>query len=674
MTPPSSAFKKATKKEEPPLTAVVILDVFDQRFAPIQESYPCIGTFPICNVPSINLVLSWLMRTEVKNVLLVVSGLNAQHAEKVLNEWKLAFVELTLVVCDGVTSVGDCMREMVNRELITGDFMLISNPTAVVSSDLSTQIAEFRKRRRENADNVMTLLYSNRENPEGFVLGISSETQKLMLYPHANSLNQVKAEKFHFYEGVEIRRDITTTGIALCSRLIATQFSDNFDFIGIDDVVREILSKDDILGMSVHVDVLPSKDRAFCAYDYESLIILNTLMLERWFYPLVPERSDPTRFFSANPRNLYLEEEGNEICIKANTWILNDSCSTVALGVKTKISYDTTIRNSCIGAHTEISSKTRIFGSIIGKNCKIGENCQIEYAFIGDNVTIPSGTHIPKETIIGNGVVYPKDLPTIQHSAIFKKAIDEDKYEKLSSQAVGSVHVVKYRHGGPFWRRAVDGRTNFAVDGEDSSSEGTTSEEEDEGLDDNVRQFYDEVFESMEKILESENQVMRNLILEINSSKLACNVSPEEVAKNVFAAFLELPHNQELRPTQALIERWNELFTNYYQSSSEGQKVDERKQKSQINLLLAVEEKFVREEGFRARTPNLVHFLYQQDILDDNAIIEWFDSIDISAVTDGMEAGVKTDLKERMRRIVDWLKEDEEEESSDEEEESSDEE
>lgn len=670
MTPPASAFKKATKKEEPPLTAVVILDVFDQRFAPIQESYPCIGTFPICNVPSINLVLSWLMRTEVKNVLLVVSGLNAQHAEKVSNEWKLAFGDFTVVVCDGVTSVGDCIREMVNRELITGDFMLISNPTAVVSSDLSTQIMEFRKRRRENADNVMTLLYSNRENPEGFVVGISSETQKLMLFPHANSLNQVKAEKFHFYEGVEIRRDITTTGIALCSRLIATQFSDNFDFTGIDDVVREILSKDDILGMSVHVDVLPPKDRAFCAYDYESLIILNTLMLERWFYPLVPERSfqDPTRFFSANPRNLYLEEEGNEICIKANTWILNDSCSTVALGIKTKISYDTTIRNSCIGAHTEISSKTRIVGSIIGKNCKIGENCQIEYAFIGDNVTIPSGTHIPKETIIGNGVVYPKDLPNIQHSAIFKKAIDEDKYEKLSSQAVGSIHVAKYRHGGPFWRRAVDGRTNFAVDEEDSDTDGSTSGGEEPELDDNIRQFYDEVFESMEKILESENQVMRNLILEINSSKLACNVSPDEVAKNVFAAFLELPHNQELRATQALIERWSELFTNYYQSTSTGPTAEERKQKSQINLLLAIEEKFVREEGFRARTPNLVHFLYQQDILEENSIIVWYDSIDITAA-DRIEGPIKTDLRERMTRIVDWLKEeDEEEDDSDEEE------
>lgn len=73
--------------------------------------------------------------------------------------------------------------------------------------------------------------------------------------------------------------------------------------------------------MSVHVEVLSPKERAFCAYDYESLILLNILMLERWFYPLVPENSDPSRYFSANPRNLYLEENGDEISIKANTWM-----------------------------------------------------------------------------------------------------------------------------------------------------------------------------------------------------------------------------------------------------------------------------------------------------------------------------------------------------------------
>uniref|UniRef100_A0A1I7U5J8 Translation initiation factor eIF2B subunit epsilon n=1 Tax=Caenorhabditis tropicalis TaxID=1561998 RepID=A0A1I7U5J8_9PELO len=664
----AAAFKKPPKKEEPKLTAVLILDVFDQRFAPIHDSFPCFGTLPICNVPAVNFCLSWLMRTEVKSVMLVVSRLNEKHAQSVRNEWKLAFEELTVVAVDGATSVGDCMREVHNRELITADFMLITNPTSVVSTTLAPQIAEFRKRRRENPDNVMTMVYSNRENPEHFVIGVSSETSKLMLYPAANSLNQLKAEKRDFYEGVDIRRDLTHTGIAFCSRLIATQFSDNFDFVGIDDVVREILSKDDILGMSVHVEVLPTKDRAFCAFDYESLILLNTLLLERWFYPVTPENSDPTRFFSANPRNCYLEEDGDEISIKANTWILNDQCSTVSLGQNATVSYDTVILNSSIGAHTDIAQNSRIVGSIIGANCKIGAGCQIQYAFIGDNVTIPAGTNIQKETIVGRGVVFPKDLPAIHNSAVLKSPINEEKYEKLTSQHIGSVHVAKFRHGGPFWRRAVDGKTFFGVDDEGCSDEEETSDDDD--VDDTTRQFHDEVFESMQKTLESENQVMRNLILEINSSKLACNVTMDEVARNVFAAFLKLPHNQQLAPTKDLIKKWRDLFINYYISTPESlrkktadqQRFEiELKKKCQIQMLLSIEDRTEKDPEFLTRVPHLVHFLFTEELAGEEAILEWHGSIDEEE---------RAELKQKMQPIVDWLEEEEEdEEETDEEEE-----
>uniref|UniRef100_A0A8R1DIJ3 EIF2B subunit epsilon/gamma LbH domain-containing protein n=1 Tax=Caenorhabditis japonica TaxID=281687 RepID=A0A8R1DIJ3_CAEJA len=509
MTPPASAFKKAPRKEEPPLTAVVMLDVHDQRFASILQSYPCFGTFPIANVPVINFALSGLMRTEVKNVFLVVSGLNSEYADKIQKEWKMAFEEFNVVICDGAASLGDCMRELHNRELITTDFLLLSSPTCLISTNLVTQIAEFRKRRRESADNVMTLLYSHRENPEQSVIGVNSTTNKLMLFPAANSLNSVKAEKRDFYEGVDIRRDITNTGIAFCSRLIATQFSDNFDFVSLDDVVREILSKDDILGMSVHIDVMPTKERAFYAYDFESLVLLNTLVLERWFYPLVPETADLSRCFTTNPRNLYREEDVENIIIKAKTWILSDLSSTVSFGRNAKISYEAVINNSSIGENSTIESNTNISNCLIGRNCRIGANCTIENSFIGDNVTIPDGAHIQKESVIGNGVIYPKGLTAVPHSAIFHDAINEDQFDKISSQKIGSVHVAKLRSNAPFWKRSVNGRTNFSV--EESESEGSDDEDDEDdnygnGVDNSTRQFHDEVLESMQKILDSEDQ------------------------------------------------------------------------------------------------------------------------------------------------------------------------
>ncbi|RCN35727.1 hypothetical protein ANCCAN_18398 [Ancylostoma caninum] len=115
------------------------------------------------------------------------------------------------------------------------------------------------------------------------------------------------------------------------------------------------------------------------------------------------------------------------------------------------------------------------------------------------------------------------------------------------------------------------------------------------------------------------NQQMHNLILEINSSKLAYNISMEDVAKYVFSAFLGLPGNETWSGLKELCSKWVLLFTNYY-----------KPKKSQVQLLLAIEDRYRENpKEFGPMVARLVHFLYNDlDILEEEAILEWAGSID----------------------------------------------
>ncbi|PIO59099.1 eIF4-gamma/eIF5/eIF2-epsilon [Teladorsagia circumcincta] len=141
------------------------------------------------------------------------------------------------------------------------------------------------------------------------------------------------------------------------------------------------------------------------------------------------------------------------------------------------------------------------------------------------------------------------------------------------------------------------------------------------------------------------DDTMHNLILEINSSKLAYNISMEDVAKYVFSAFLGLPGNETWTGLKELSQKWKLLFSNYY-----------KPRKSQIQLLLAIEDRFKESPTeFGKLVTRLVHFLYNEmDILEEEAILEWAATLDEDS-----------ELKRIMKPIVDWLQEDSGEESED---------
>ncbi|PIO70481.1 eIF4-gamma/eIF5/eIF2-epsilon [Teladorsagia circumcincta] len=185
--------------------------------------------------------------------------------------------------------------------------------------------------------------------------------------------------------------------------------------------------------------------------------------------------------------------------------------------------------------------------------------------------------------------------------------------------------------GGSFWAtngRADSGKGSMGEDNE--SALGSDSEGAEPVELDATGQFYEEVVESMERIhgFTFSNQQMHNLILEINSSKLAYNISMEDVAKYVFSAFLGLPGN----------ETWTGL------------------KEVSFYIFTASHDRFKESPTeFGKLVTRLVHFLYNEmDLLEEEAILEWAATLDEDS-----------ELKRIMKPIVDWLQEDSGEESED---------
>ncbi|PAV62412.1 hypothetical protein WR25_08557 [Diploscapter pachys] len=282
--------KKDQKEEETTLSAVVIADNFnDSIFLHEAASEIPLACRPLCNAPIINYTLLWLLKTGVKRVFLVSTESRTEGLKLAEKNWSLQFEQFQWIRCAGSKSVGDSIRELFALELLKGDFLLISNPATITNSTLEKNIAKYYEMRKKDKSNALNLIYVEfgKENPK---LALMRETNQLIAYHSPNNIHQLEG---HVKESttVSIRTDLMFSGIAICSENISNAFKDNFDFETLSDVIREFFDKEEILNLNIHIDVLPEDESAYSATDYATLMNLSQMVMDRWFYPIVPGNS-----------------------------------------------------------------------------------------------------------------------------------------------------------------------------------------------------------------------------------------------------------------------------------------------------------------------------------------------------------------------------------------------
>ncbi|SCV04800.1 LAMI_0H19284g1_1 [Lachancea mirantina] len=708
--------KSASKKGnehlvgEERLQAVVLTDSFETRFMPLTAVKPrCL--LPLANTPLIEYTLEFLAKAGVNEVYLVC----ASHADQIneyieKSKWNLPWApfKLQTIMSLESRSVGDAMRDIDNRGLITGDFILVSGDL-VTNMQFDKALEFHRKKRASDKDHIVTMCLSEgsqfyrtrSHDPAAFIL--DKKTNRCLYYhqlPPASSRKKgaidIDPELLEDVDDFVLRNDLIDCHVDICSALVPAIFQENFDYQFLrSDFVKGVLTSD-LLKKSIYAYIMESY--AARVESWQTYDAISQDFIARWCYPLVLNANfleDQT--YSYESRHVYKEKNV----------VLAQSCKIgkhTAIGSGTKIGEGTSVENSVIGRNchigdnvviqnsyiwddTTVLDSTIIEHSILASNVKIGRNvslsdgCVIGFnVIIGDNMVIPQGCKISETPVMKSEVQfldnesYDEDDSTISSDRATNFKL-EPASDLLGETGVGYIYESDGSNGDE--DASDETRINntlayridelYLSDDSISSSTGerkkkrtmsTTSVYTDmEGEDEEDEEDFEvEAMATVERAMENSHD-LDTALLELNTLRMSMNVTYHEVrAATVFALLKRVYHfiaTQTLGAKEAISKifgKWGLLFNR--QAFEKDEYID------LMNILLekVLVIQFEKPEFVLFRALNC---LYDQDVLDEEIIYTWWAQVSDDAKYD--------QVKTLTAKWIEWLQTAEEESSEEEE-------
>ena len=366
----------------------------------------------------------------------------------------------------------------------------------------------------------------------------------------------------------------------------------------------------------------------------------------------------------------------------------------VIVGQNTIIGENSILCNASLGNSCKLNANVSIRDSIIHDNVIIGDNCQIKGCIIGQDVVIGSNVVIPDKCVIGPGVVIKEHCKPIEPLTwiVAKKVEDEFGDDPDTDETEESVFGPKafiYRQqsnadesdsedeeeqnrSSPACLEEAWGLLNLSENECEESTSSWTDDEDDEfeegddlaGQDiindpeARFLQFYDEVFESLQRGYEEDTED-GNLVLEVNASRHAYAMTATQVVRSVIMSVFAIANidarrndessNTLLREVKIKLNFFKGLIQRYVRSES-----------SQLDCMHALEMYCWRDEAFLNVASKTVHFMYDgMDLLSEDAIIDWYDNAEYDEVQiSSANRSVSTMLREKLNALIEWLNED----------------
>ncbi|CUS10573.1 unnamed protein product [Tuber aestivum] len=702
---PPGGKKQAEEQRENVLQAVVLADSFENRFRPFTLETPrCL--LPLANTPLIEYTLEFLALSGVQDVFIFASS----HAEKVeeyirSSRWakkSSPFKNCRIILSPASVSVGDAMRELDSKQLITTDFLMVHGDF-ISNLPLGDVLDDHRKRRTADKNAIMTMVLKEgssglraKDKGEKGVFLIDPATNRCVYYdeiaPYGRGGALVPRELLKDHSELQIRNDLIDCYLDICSPDVPALFTENFDYQHIRrHFLHGILTDYDLYGKTVHTHIIKgyylARVRSLKAYDG-----VNGDLMERLAYPVVPD----TNFLDGQS---YTSTMGSR-CIDEGAFLEQSAIirPLTIIGADTSVGEGSVVGTSTIGRNCDIGSGVVIDGSYIWDDVAIGDGCRIYGSVIANGVKLGKDCIVERGALISYNVNILDGITIKAGSRItaYKRKSDtdsdsDDKEDKDDSLGGHEYEDSESEDEDEVIRSKMDS-LGFQDEDlvNDSESSISTVSDDDEDSDDGITPgdkklrersdsvatatsednaeadaWHKEAAVSLLTAMEGDHPV-EVASLELNGLRMTANASWHQVRKAAVSALHGRIEQVVATQSKGLPKATNEVFTRW-EPLVKRMIFD---QADQSDFLLLVQKDCVGRKNGGSLLLNVAQRVFDLDIVEEEAINAWWANEKSSTSAGGMGK-----VRQATEVFVKWLAEAEEESSEgDEEDEDSDDE
>lgn len=480
--------KNNNLQQQEKLIAVVLLESYSENLKPLNlKRAECL--LPLFGDKTLlDNNIEYLIENNVEEIYLFCTNHHQQikaHIDE--RKWKKK-VEIHFLYNFKCTSLGDAMREIDAKNLVSSSFILITASAILSNVKLAEHLELHKQVSKLDKNAVMTMICQTNLNDLTYEFNqndaTSSVTQWNTLLIHNNSnrvlhYDKIKTknnEKKHNYlklptdlfknayhqskqlpgtltrpekqnfsttigiqslnntqtvesiqhlKQIQHRNDLIDTQVYLCSPYVLHMFTDNFDYETMSDFVRGVLVEEEVAGYTVYIDIISKK---FGSY-FTTINNLNS-----YYFEVLNLIKRIDLILNATERANY-----DRVIDKCNSYINRNA---VKLGKNVKIERNVLIDSNCkigdgcelfnclIGSNCTIGSGAKLSNCILWPNTHIGNNSILNASFLGYNVKIGNNCNLCENCLFTNDCLV-KDNTQLTKRGVYVPSIIRKEQTKV---------------------------------------------------------------------------------------------------------------------------------------------------------------------------------------------------------------------------------------------------